>query len=444
MDNERDIRISQCMIVKNEEANICKALSWGKDIVWEQIVVDTGSTDKTMEIAADMGAKVYHFPWIDDFAAAKNFAISQARGQWIAFLDADETFASEDVRKLPGILRQLEPTQAQAVTTGWMQLNEKGEITAAGTQIRIFRNLPGLAYRRRIHEQLEWEDKTPIHVADATKELSILHTGFCGDAWTEKKVNERNLKLILKELEEHPGDHEMMGYLGDEHYAVGNLTKAEEWYRRATEAMPAMLDSRDQRSAATFLYLMQIMSRGQKHEEMAAIYEKAVSLLPEEADFDYIMGEYFADRRIYAEGSRYLEQALHKLEKFGCYNRAMLLNGHLKEAYEKLAWCCLLAGDKEKAVHYSVSVLREQPYSMQALSILMEAFRGKEEQPLSKPDTVLGFLDKLYSRNQLKDRLFLLKAAAGVGWRGLEELVEESFTQEELQYIRSREEGVTG
>ena len=77
------IRISQCMIVKNEEKNIERALTWGKGIVSEQIVVDTGSTDRTVEIAERMGAKVYHFKWIDDFSAAKNFAISKAKGNWI-------------------------------------------------------------------------------------------------------------------------------------------------------------------------------------------------------------------------------------------------------------------------------------------------------------------------------------------------------------------------
>ena len=85
-----DVRLSQCMIVKNEEKNIERALSWGKDIVYEQIVVDTGSTDRTVELARAMGAKVYDFEWIDDFAAAKNYAISKASGEWIAFLDADE------------------------------------------------------------------------------------------------------------------------------------------------------------------------------------------------------------------------------------------------------------------------------------------------------------------------------------------------------------------
>ncbi len=445
MDNERDIRISQCMIVKNEEANIRKALSWGKGIVWEQIVVDTGSTDRTVEIATSMGARIFHFPWVDDFAAAKNFAISQAGGQWIALLDADEALAPGDEQKLPGIIRQLETTQAQAITTGWMQLDEAGKIMAAGTQIRIFRNLPGLSYRRRIHEQLEWKDKSPLRVADATKELSILHTGFCGAAWEEKRVNERNRKLILKELEDHPGDYEMMGYLGDEYYAGGNQQEAEAWYRKAVKAMPAALDARDQRSAVTFLHLLQIMSAGRgAAKEMQDLYRKAVSLLPEEADFDYLMGEYFAAAGAYQEGRVHLELAIEKLEQYGCYNRAMLLNSHLKEAYERLAWCCLLTEDRERAVHYSVAVLKAQPYSMQALSILLEAFLGKGEKPISPPEAVLGFLDQLYRQDQLKDRLFLLRAAAGVGWKELEGLLEQRFTQEELQSIqtiRNRERG---
>ena len=93
-------RISQCMIVKNEERNIEKALSWGKGVVSEQIVVDTGSTDRTVEIAESMGAKIYHFEWIDDFAAAKNFAISKAKYEWIALLDADEYFSEEDAKKV--------------------------------------------------------------------------------------------------------------------------------------------------------------------------------------------------------------------------------------------------------------------------------------------------------------------------------------------------------
>ena len=99
--------ISQCMIVKNEEENIERALSWGKGIVSEQIVVDTGSEDRTVEIARAMGAKVYTFAWTDDFSAAKNYALSKAEHEWVAFLDADEYFSGEDAKKLDGYVKRL-------------------------------------------------------------------------------------------------------------------------------------------------------------------------------------------------------------------------------------------------------------------------------------------------------------------------------------------------
>lgn len=74
----KHIRLSQCMIVKNEEKRIRQALSWGKGIVHEQIVVDTGSTDDTVRLARELGAKVASFTWCDDFSAAKNYALSLA------------------------------------------------------------------------------------------------------------------------------------------------------------------------------------------------------------------------------------------------------------------------------------------------------------------------------------------------------------------------------
>ena len=116
-------KISQCMIVKNEEKNIEKALSWGKGVVSEQIVVDTGSTDRTVELAEKMGAKVYHFEWIDDFSAAKNFAISKAKYEWIALLDADEYFSEEDAKKLLFYIRQLNDSKYDIIATNLLLFN---------------------------------------------------------------------------------------------------------------------------------------------------------------------------------------------------------------------------------------------------------------------------------------------------------------------------------
>ena len=132
-------KISQCMIVKNEEKNIEQALSWGKGVVAEQIVVDTGSADRTVEIAQRLGAKVFHFPWINDFAAAKNFAIEKAQYEWIAFLDADEYFSAEDAKKLADVLHHLSAQPVDSVMTAWIHLYDDKSIMQVDSQTRIAR-----------------------------------------------------------------------------------------------------------------------------------------------------------------------------------------------------------------------------------------------------------------------------------------------------------------
>lgn len=430
------LRISQCMIVKNEERNIEKALSWGRDIMYEQIVVDTGSTDRTVELASAMGARMYHFPWTDDFAEAKNFAISKASGEWIALLDADEAFVPGDGEKLLGLLEQLQNSKIDAVASGWMQLNDEGEIYLAATQVRVFRNRPGLGYRRRVHEQLEWADKRVLRIADATKELSILHTGYCGEAGKEKTVSQRNRKLILRELEDHPDDYEMMGYLGDEYSGAAEWENAEIWYRKSIDSMPAVLDGKDQRSSTTFLRLMDIMcGRNAGREEIEAMYKKAVFLLPQEADFDYFMGKYCTHGKFYAEGALYYTQALTKLEHYGSYNKAMLLIGNLKETYEEQALCFLLSGQPQKAVNSSIAVLKAEPYSAQALYILLKAFRGEEEiSSVSAKDT-LEFIGKLYHMDLLKDKALIWSVSDKAGWPELKALVEDMLTNDEKSLI---------
>ena len=115
---KKKVRISQCMIVKNEERNIERALSWGKAIMWEQVVVDTGSIDRTVELAEKLGAKVFYFPWKDDFSAAKNFAVEQAKGEWIAFLDADEYMEPEDAEKIGKVLERIAGDPFDGISTG--------------------------------------------------------------------------------------------------------------------------------------------------------------------------------------------------------------------------------------------------------------------------------------------------------------------------------------
>src|SRR5712692_10367639 len=93
-------RVSLCLIVKDEEANLHRCLTSAADLVHEIIVVDTGSADYTKDVALRFGAKAFDFSWVDSFAAARNESIRRATGDWILWLDADEWLDEDNRRKL--------------------------------------------------------------------------------------------------------------------------------------------------------------------------------------------------------------------------------------------------------------------------------------------------------------------------------------------------------
>ena len=103
------ITISLCMIVKNEEDVLARCLDCAINFADEIIIVDTGSTDRTKEIAALYTEQVYDFEWIDDFAAARNFAFSKATMEYCMWLDADDIIRFEDQKKLVDLKNTLPP-----------------------------------------------------------------------------------------------------------------------------------------------------------------------------------------------------------------------------------------------------------------------------------------------------------------------------------------------
>lgn len=437
------IRLSQCMIVKNEEKNIRRALSWGKGIVQEQIVVDTGSSDRTAEIAREMGAKVYSFPWKEDFSAAKNYAIGKAKGTWIAFLDADEYFEEKDVKKIPEFLKKLSPEKTDGIMTSWVQLDSHDAVTSNCTQVRLFPNRRDLRYRRRIHEQLAREDGKTLRIVDATESLAIFHTGYANIGNLQEKKYERNIQLIQRELEDHPDDYEMLGYLGDVYYSAEKLDQAELAYGKAVERIPETLQSGDQRSAYTFLNLIRIWDRKEVPEEkILSLYQQALSRdeLGMDADFDYVVAQWYLKRNRRREALTYLLQSLRKLEQYGIFGRAMQASAELEEIYGQTAACYHAVGNFQEAVRFATTVLQTDLWSMKALCVLMESFRDGGV----SADQADQFLERMYDRNSLKSRIFLLRSAGKAVWPELEQRIRDSLSQEELacfdRSVKQREE----
>lgn len=439
MSKKGKARISQCMIVKNEEEVIMKALSWGKGIVSEQIVVDTGSTDRTVEIAEQMGAKVYHFTWIDDFAAAKNFALDKAKYEWIAFLDADEYFPMEDAQNLLALVKELQDSEFHGILAGRANVDNEGNIMAVNTQCRVFRNLPTLRFTRKIHEHLTMTDGTLLRMADAVELLTMYHTGY-GEAESSKKAG-RNLKLIQEELADHPDDYEMWGYLGQEYEIRDQWEDAVRAFRKALDLMPEIeKGSYDVPTSLAALRLLEsvIHCPGAAEEEIVKVYEEITAVWPEEADYDYTIGKYYALKGRYPEAEKHLARALELLEQYGNMAKSMMLSGEIRRAYELLSVCCYNNENLAGCVRYATLLLKEDPHLMSTLTVLFRAFHGDVE-TVSRGEEglleIVEFLGNFYDLSSLKERLFILRAAMGAGYPELVIVLRRLFTPEELAAV---------
>lgn len=146
------ISISLCMIVKNEEDTLGKCLNSVKDIVDEIIIVDTGSTDKTKEIAADFTNKIYYFKWINDFSAARNFSFSKATKDYIFWLDADDVLLEEDRKKLMHVKQNLNPNIDVVMMKYNYSFDDKGNVVLSHYRERLLKREKNFRWSDPIHE----------------------------------------------------------------------------------------------------------------------------------------------------------------------------------------------------------------------------------------------------------------------------------------------------
>lgn len=431
---ETRIRLSQCMIVKNEEKNIERALAWARELAWEQIVVDTGSEDDTIRLAQSLGAKVYFRPWGDDFSAAKNFALQQAKGDWIAFLDADEYLDAESTRRLAQLFAQIQGRGFDGIISDWEQVGEDGRIVSHGSQVRFFKRDPAICYQGRVHEQLVRLDGRPLKLANVSGQIRILHTGYQPEAVREKKKNERNRRILLEELKERPADAGLMGYIGDTWLSDGKKGEALSWYERALSSMPKEVLKGDQRAAVTLTKLLELKAEEKDVPGVEAIYQEAVSRLPEEPDFDYVIGLFYGEQEDFSKACRHLGEALGKRERFGTYNQAMRLEAEYKTVRGIYTKCLYRAGKMEEAARQGALSLSANPWDMSVLSVYMRALAWKK----GEGDACLSELYQLYDRNSAKSRLFLYQCAVSSGLPLLASCIWYGMTEIEQAALRER------
>ena len=211
------ITISLCMIVKNEEEVLGRCLDSVKDIVDEIIIVDTGSEDNTKEIAGNYTDKVYDFEWINDFAAARNYAYSKATMEYILCMDADDMLLDEDRQKFINLKESLETSPNYISMRINLAMDQKGKVTYSMRSNRLVKRSCNFKWIGAVHEYLErWGSSYDSDVAithkkvhhDVNRNIHIYEERLKNN----ENFSPRDLYYYANELNDHRRFQESLDY----------------------------------------------------------------------------------------------------------------------------------------------------------------------------------------------------------------------------------------
>lgn len=365
--SSRKNTLSLCMIVKNEEQHLVNCLKSVRDVVDEMIVVDTGSTDKTIDIAKAFGAKVFEFPWTGDFSAARNHSLNQATGNWILILDADEVISPLDHNELKALIRKSYTSSAayaivtrnyvfNSGTIGWVPNRgqypeEAGSGWAPSTKVRLFTRRKDVFFSHPVHEMLENSLKKAI-IPVSPCNIVVHHYGKLDKDSTLKK--------------------------GDDYYLLGKI--------------------KYENDPTNVIYINELAKQAQvleKFDEAVELWLKLLSLIetePRSPDYEKIACISFADpvSEIYAQlATAYLSLDRYE-EALAAARQAISTKTTLKESIPVYAHCEIIAGSLTNAFTALEELLKPAPDYSPALFLVAVIFclEGKKE----KTRELLGLL----------------------------------------------------
>lgn len=230
--------LSLCMIVRDSARTLPACLESIAPWVDEMVVVDTGSVDETREIARRFGASVFEFPWIDDFAAARNESLRHATGEWLFWMDSDDTIDESNGRRL----RELAESAHAPTTLGYVvqvhcpMTTESGQIeTTVVDHVKLFRNDPRLQFEGRIHEQILPSIRA-LGGEVAWTDLFVAHSGSDQSPEGRQRKVDRDLRILKLDLAERPGHPFVLFNLGMTYADMGLHDVAEDWLRKCLAA----------------------------------------------------------------------------------------------------------------------------------------------------------------------------------------------------------------
>ena len=346
--------ISVCIIAKNEEQHIeecCKCLMpYGFEIV----LVDTGSTDRTVELAKQYTDQIYRFDWCNDFSAAKNFALEKASHDWILSIDCDEYIESIDLSSL-AVHMDSQPTAAGRILIR-NRFTENGQTAYEQVRVSRFVNRRYYRFKGAVHEQL-----MPVAISGATSPavkyvydapITVLHVGYDGSEDEMREKSRRNIALLEKELETNGPDPYIYYQLGQSYRKLHDYEEAFYYFDLglAMDVDPAL--DYVQTMVESYGYTLLDLKRSQDALNLLGVYDE----FAKRADFVFLMGLIYMNNGLFDESINEFKKAT-TIEEFAVdgvnsykanYNIGVIYEctGHTKEAVAAYRSC----GEYEPAI----------------------------------------------------------------------------------------------
>ena len=400
---DTSLRLTICLIAKNEQKFIGQCLSSVKGLADQIIVVDTGSTDSTVEIARSFGAEVHYLPWSDDFSAPRNEALRHATGDWILVLDADEELPPEQHAMLRESMRE------KNVMACRLPIVDAGREDEGCSHVpRLFCNAPALCYVGRIHEQVFASIETRREqwgLENKFGKAVILHHGYKPEVVKDRDKVARNLRLLEQAVEEYPSDINLLMNLGLELLRAGQAQAGFDAYQEALDVMlcrpakqtpPELKESLYTQFATHFI--------GQKH------YNEAIDILTvaQAREGDLTASMHFLKGLAYMETKQFpkaLEQMraclakrdrpaltpIHpEIRKAGPAHCVAMCLRQLNQPAEAVRYYQLALGDAPKATAVRVEFAEFEAQRGEFVSALTALHHGVEIDPASLAIWKLG------------------------------------------------------
>ncbi len=231
----KGLTVTLTMIVKDEEEMLPGCLEAVHGAVDEIVIVDTGSTDRTVEIAESFGAKVVNFPWNGSFSDARNVSLDHATSDWVLYLDADEHLVPEDAAQLRTLLGRTWREAFYLVETNYTGGEDSGS-SVAHLALRLFRRRPEYRFEGRVHEQKTQTMPTFLPERFETTAIRMRHYGYLKSRISAREKSQRNIELLEQEAKESPTPFVDFN-LGSEYIALGEFERARTHLDRAWDAL---------------------------------------------------------------------------------------------------------------------------------------------------------------------------------------------------------------